>query len=56
MAAAEWCIIDTFWRDPIMSTITSSGYETREEAEDTINMLRDGFFYNPYVTIGENER
>ena len=54
MAAAEWCIIDTFWRDPSMSTITSSGYQTREEAEDTINILRDGFFDNPYVTIGEN--
>ena len=54
MAAAEWCIIDTFWGDVNKNTITSGGYETREEAEDTINMLRDGYFENPYVTIGEN--
>jgi hypothetical protein len=54
MAAAEWCIIDTFWENSNIKTITSSGYVTREEAEEIISVLRQGFFDNPYVTIGES--
>ena len=53
MAAAEWCIIDTFWGDATKSTITSGGYATREEAKETIAMLRQSFFENPHVTIGD---
>ena len=55
MAAADWCIIDTFWVDTSKSTIMNSRFGTKEEAEDTIAMLRDTFFTNPFVTIGDND-